>query len=78
MEKTVNNAVRIETTAVKAACIDGVQVAVLAFLSTSRAGVLRSPAHLVASLWFCLASMLAGGAWLVFRHERHLRGLQAT
>ena len=32
MEKTVNNAVRIETTTVKAASFDGVQAAVLAFL----------------------------------------------
>ena len=32
MEKTVNNAVRIETTTVKAAGFDGVQAAVLAFL----------------------------------------------
>ena len=28
--------------------------------------------------WFALALMLAGGAFLVFRHERHLRQLQAT
>ena len=32
VEKTVNNAVRIETTTVKAAGIDGVQAAVMAFL----------------------------------------------